>query len=113
MNRTRTHAGRVLLGAAVVLLAASGARGLPTAPAQPPAVELAEAGEAPPRPLEPRYQPVPPEEPSWYNASYIFGLTRGVAQSTMVPAVKAPLFVLTVPLDIVLLPFAAIGGLFG
>ena len=31
----------------------------------------------------------------------------------MVPAAKAPLFLLTVPLDLVLLPFAAIGGLFG
>jgi hypothetical protein len=66
-----------------------------------------------PRDLEPRYQPPPPEERSWYNSSYIFGMTRGVAGSTMVPAAKAPLFVLTVPLDLVFLPFAAIGGLFG
>jgi hypothetical protein len=40
-------------------------------------------------------------------------MTRGVAASTMVPAAKAPLFVLALPLDIVFLPFAAIGGLFG
>jgi hypothetical protein len=40
-------------------------------------------------------------------------MTRTVAASTMVPAAKVPLFVLTVPLDIVFLPFAAIGGLFG
>ena len=63
--------------------------------------------------LEPRYQPREPEPKSWYNSSYIFGMTRGVANSTMVPAVKVPLFVLTVPLDIAFLPFAAIGGLFG
>ena len=50
---------------------------------------------------------------SWYNDSYIFAMTRGVADSTMVPAAKAPLFLLTVPLDLVLLPFAAIGGFFG
>lgn len=65
------------------------------------------------RPLEPRYQPREPEKKSWYNGSYIFGMTRGVAGSTMAPAGKVPLFVLTVPLDIVFLPFAVIGGLFG
>jgi hypothetical protein len=65
------------------------------------------------RPLEPRYQPREPEKESWYNGSYIFGMTRGVANSTIAPAGKVPLFVLTVPLDIVFLPFAAIGGLFG
>jgi hypothetical protein len=63
--------------------------------------------------LEPRYQPREPEPKSWYNSSYLFGMTRGVANSTMVPAAKLPLFVLTVPLDIAFLPFAAIGGLFG
>jgi hypothetical protein len=36
-----------------------------------------------------------------------------VAESTIHPAVKVPLFVLTVPLDLVFLPIAAIGGLFG
>jgi hypothetical protein len=40
-------------------------------------------------------------------------MTRGVADSTIHPAVKAPLFLFTIPLDIVLLPFAAIGGAFG
>ena len=38
---------------------------------------------------------------------------RGVADSTIHPSVKAPLFLFTIPLDIVLLPFAAIGGAFG
>ncbi len=63
--------------------------------------------------LEPRYTPAPVEQPSSYNSSYIFGMTRGVAESTIHPAGKVPLFVLTVPLDLVFLPFAAIGGLFG
>ena len=63
--------------------------------------------------LRPRYEPVPPQPKSWYNSEYLFGMTRGVAQSTIHPAVKVPLFVLTVPLDIVFLPFAAIGGCFG
>jgi hypothetical protein len=63
--------------------------------------------------LEPRYQPREPQPKSWYNGSYIFGITRTIAASTMVPAAKVPLFVLSVPLDIAFLPFAAIGGLFG
>ncbi len=65
------------------------------------------------RPLEPRYQPLEPEEKGWYNGSYIFGLSRSLADSTIVPAAKAPLFVLTIPLDIAFLPFALIGGIFG
>lgn len=77
------------------------------------AIEIAQAHGTEPRELEPRYQPVPPQEKSWYNSTYIFGMTRGVANSTIAPAGKAPLFLLTVPLDIVFLPFAAIGGLFG
>ena len=63
--------------------------------------------------LEPRYEPREPEPKSSYNESYMFGMTRGVADSTIHPAVKAPLFLFTIPLDIVLLPFAAIGGAFG
>lgn len=81
---------------------------------------LAQEGGTVPRELEPRYPAPPPGEPgpyseegAGYNASYIFGMTRGVAASTMVPAAKVPLFVLTVPLDIVFLPFAVIGGFFG
>jgi hypothetical protein len=77
------------------------------------ALVVAQADGTEPGELRPRYQPVPPEEESWYNAGYMFALTGGVARSTMSPALKAPLFVFTVPLDIVLLPFAAIGGLFG
>ena len=94
--------------AAVTAGAPAGAR----AEAEPPLV-IAEAQGTEPGELRPRYQPVPPEEESWYNAGYIFALTGSVARSTLAPAAKAPLFVLTVPLDIVLLPFAAIGGLFG
>lgn len=63
--------------------------------------------------LEPRYQPAPPEEPCWYNSSYLFSMTRGLADSTIHPAGKAPLYLLTVPVDIILLPATLIGGLFG
>ncbi len=69
--------------------------------------------EPPPRELQPRYQPVPPQPKSWYNDTYIFAITRCVANSTLAPAAQAPLYLLTVPVDLVLLPFAAIGGLFG
>lgn len=48
-----------------------------------------------------------------YNSEYIFALTRGLANSTMHPAGKVPLFIFTLPLDVVFLPFAAIAGLFG
>ena len=47
-----------------------------------------------------------------YNSDYIFGMTRGVADSTIIPAVKPLFFLVTIPLDIVFLPFAAIGGVF-
>ena len=52
------------------------------------------------------------ESTEGYNSGYIFGMTKGIANSTVHPAVKGPLFLLTVPLDLVFLPFAAIGGLF-
>lgn len=112
MSRRLSH-GIGLLLALAVMLATSASYGTGAVSAQGAAIELAQAGGTEPRELEPRYQPVEPEEQSWYNGSYIFGMTRSVAASTMVPAAKVPLFVLTVPLDIVFLPFAAIGGLFG
>ena len=114
MTLTRGNACRTVLFAAVVLLTTAGdGYGLPAGHVQSEAITVAQAAGTPPRELEPRYQPVQEEPASWYNASYIFGMTRSVAASTMVPAAKAPLFLLTVPLDVVLLPFAAIGGLFG
>ncbi len=48
-----------------------------------------------------------------YNSDYLFGLSRRVASGGAIPAVRPILFVFTIPLDLVLLPFAAIGGLFG
>lgn len=47
-----------------------------------------------------------------YNDDYIFGMTKGVANSTMVPAIKPLFFLVTIPLDLALLPLAAIGGFF-
>ena len=106
------------MGAALLCLTAVGpAQASPAAEPRAAAIQLAQAAEPAdtpqPRELQPRYEPVPPQPKSWYNDSYLFAMTRGVSNSTMVPAAKAPLYLLTVPVDIVLLPFAAIGGLFG
>lgn len=102
-----------LLGAFVVLAVLAGRPVAAGTPVDAGAMLVAQAHGTEQGELQPRYQPVPPEEPSWYNSTYVFALTRGVAGSTMVPAAKVPLYVFTVPLDLVLLPFAAIGGLFG
>lgn len=47
-----------------------------------------------------------------YTGQYIFGMTKGVMRSTLVPALKPVALLFTVPLDIAFLPFAAIGGFF-
>jgi hypothetical protein len=75
--------------------------------------EQADSGREGSRPLEPRYQPREPEPKPWYNSDYLFGMTRAVTGSTIHPGAQVPLLVLTIPLDIAFLPFAAIGGLFG
>ena len=52
------------------------------------------------------------EDNQGYSSEYIFGMTKGVMNSTLEPALKPVALVFTVPLDIVFLPFAAVGGLF-
>lgn len=52
------------------------------------------------------------EDNQGYSSEYIFGMTKGVMNSTLEPALKPVALVFTVPLDIVFLPFAAIGGFF-
>jgi len=52
------------------------------------------------------------EEHGGYSTEYIFGMTKGLMRSTLEPALKPVVMLLTVPLDIVFLPFAAIGGFF-
>ena len=103
--RSTSHWRRIVAG--VVLMATA------TGNAAPAVAQVEQAPEPSPRELQPRYEPVPPTPKSWYSTDYFFAATRGVANSTLVPGVKAPLFILTVPLDIVCLPFAAIGGFFG
>ena len=62
--------------------------------------------------LEPTYQPRPPPEKDVYTTDYLFAITRAVSESTLVPAAQVPLYILTVPLDIVFLPMEAIAGFF-
>jgi uncharacterized protein YceK len=53
-------------------------------------------------------------EPSgWYNTDYIYAATRGLNDSSMDPGVKITLVPVTLVLDTVFLPFAAIMGCFG
>ena len=52
------------------------------------------------------------EDHSSYSSEYIFGMTKGVMRSTLKPALKPFVLVFTLPLDLALLPFAAIGGFF-
>jgi len=111
-SQSLIHRNVALALIASLLILAIPARGRATADSSA-GIILAQAGGTEPRELEPRYKPAPPEEKSSYNSSYIFGMTRGLAASTIHPAAKAPLFLFTVPLDLVFFPFAAIGGFFG
>jgi len=52
--------------------------------------------------------------PGWsYNSDYIFAISRAVRDSAVPPAGKVPLFILTIPLDTVFLPFSLLAGLLG
>ncbi len=124
MNRRAPGLPTAALAAALVLatgaaaFAANPQRSVTAAAPDADSVQLAQNqdqgyGTQQPRELQPAYEPAPPQQKSSFNDSYVFGLTRGVAESTMHPAAKVLLFPVTVPLDIVLLPFAFIGGTFG
>ncbi len=52
------------------------------------------------------------EDHGGYTGEYIFGMTKGLMRSTLEPALKPVFLIFTVPLDLVFLPFAAIGGFF-
>jgi len=54
------------------------------------------------------------KQPGWsYNSDYIFAISSALRDSTLPPAGKVPLFILTIPLDAVLLPFSLLAGLMG
>ena len=62
------------------------------------------------QPLTATFEPAP--EAGMYSTVYYFAMTRSLANSTVHKAVQLPLFLVTVPVDIVLLPAAAIAGFF-
>ena len=64
------------------------------------------------RPLTATFEPTPAPENQVYSGRYFFAMTRGVADSALHPAVQAPLFLLTVPIDIALVPMALVAGFF-
>jgi hypothetical protein len=49
-------------------------------------------------------------EPGVYTTQYYFPLTRDLADSSLPQALALPLLVITIPVDILLLPAAAIAG---
>jgi len=66
---------------------------------------------------EPERQPVEidpggiedPTEKDW-SGRHMFSLTRGLARSSLRPAIRTPLYLVTVPVDLVLLPVTAFVG---
>jgi hypothetical protein len=109
----------VLAAALVVLATAGDSAAAPASlstPSTPAAaslgVELAHNHDGEPRELQPRYESREPRGGNSYNDEYIFGLTRGIADSTMHPALKILVFPITVPLDFALLPFEVMAGIF-
>ncbi|HEV7730645.1 MAG TPA: hypothetical protein VGR62_00720 [Candidatus Binatia bacterium] len=51
-----------------------------------------------------------PADARGFNDEYVFAATRGVNHMDVNPALKVPLFPLTVAVDLVFLPFALIAG---
>lgn len=58
------------------------------------------------------YDKLDVEDRQGYNSEYIFGMTKGIMKSTLVPALKPFFLLFTVPLDIAFLPFSSIAGFF-
>jgi len=50
------------------------------------------------------------EDREGFNSEYIFGMTKAILNSTMHPAVKPMPCLVTVPLDLVFLPFTLLLG---
>ena len=48
-----------------------------------------------------------------YSTEYIFGVTRGLKKENIPPFCEGAAWIVTVPFDIVNLPFTALAGLFG
>ena len=80
-----------------------------------PAAAHEHEAELPPgssEPLRPSVEPEPSPSPRIYTTDYLFAITRSVANSTLVPAARLPLYFFTIPIDTAFLPLAAIAGFF-
>ena len=52
------------------------------------------------------------EDSRGYSTEYMFGMSKAIRRSTLEPALKPAVWILTIPLDLAFLPFAALGGFF-
>lgn len=50
------------------------------------------------------------EDHGGFSGEYVFGMTKSVMRSTLTPALKPAALIFTIPLDLVTLPFAVVGG---
>ena len=50
------------------------------------------------------------EDHGTYSGEYVFGMTKAVMRSTLTPALKPAALIFTIPLDLVTLPLAVVGG---
>jgi len=113
MNAIRISVFALIAAACLASSVAADAGGGAVPLSSQPALVVAQGAVTNDGRLAPRYDPVPPEEPPCYNNAYLFSMTRGLADSTIHPAGKAPLFLFAVPIDILLLPVTLISGFFG
>jgi hypothetical protein len=106
------------LGAAIVVAIPAPARAAAgpgalcrVAPASP--VDQMLAGTYPSQARHAAYnQDLDMRDDTGYNTGFLFAMTKAVASGPITPALKPLLFVLTIPLDIITLPFTAIAGFF-
>jgi len=104
-------ARRLLSGALAAALLLAAAPALAFAPSEPetaPGIEAVQTYS----PYVMAYDKLDVEDRQGYNSEYIFGLSKGIMKSTLVPALKPFFLIFTAPLDIAFLPFAAIAGFF-
>ena len=94
--------------AASVLAAAPAFAFAPSQPEAEPSIEAVQTWS----PYVMAYDKLDVEDRQGYSSEYIFGMTKGIMKSTLVPALKPFFLLFTVPLDLAFLPFSAIAGFF-
>lgn len=94
--------------AALLLATAPALAFAPSEPETAPGIEAVQTYS----PYVMAYDKLDVEDRQGYNSEYIFGLSKGIMKSTLVPALKPFFLIFTGPLDLALLPFSAIAGFF-